>query len=338
MGRKKREIPWLDEREGVYYVCWYDQEAGRTHRHSLRTSDPDEAQIAYARFLTDGKVIFEKAGKRLLVRDALDQYLREHVDHSTVAVKRNHRCATVLREALGACELRSIDRGVCRDYAAKRRATISRMGRAVADATIERELGILRAAAGHAIKMKRITLAEMPVIEKPRRSATKVGFYTKDELRHIIAMAGDADLEDFLTVLYYTGARRNVIEQLEDSQVDFSSGIIHQAKPGERQTKKRRPPIPLDEPVREVLQRRAGRGQFFGGRDMYDAYRCHLESLGFTDRANPHVMRHTRATLMLMDGVSIYKVARRLGDTVATIEKTYAHAIVQDMADVGGEL
>lgn len=337
MARKKREIPWLDERGGVYYVCWYDQEACRTHRHSLRTSDPDDAQIAYARFLTDGKVIFEKAGKHLLVRDALEQYLNEHVLRDTVAVRRNKRCVAIVSEQLGARELRSIDRDVCRDYTKRRRAATSRMGRLVADATIERELGILRAAAGHAVKMKRITLAEMPAIEKPRRSATKVGFYTKDELRHIIAMAGNADLEDFLAVLYYTGARRNVIEQLEESQVDFSSGVIHQAKPGERQTKKRRPPIPLDAPVREILLRRAGRGHFFG-KDMYTAYRRHLESLGFADRANPHVMRHTRATLMLMDGVSIYKVARRLGDTVATIEKTYAHAIVQDMADAGGVL
>jgi integrase len=155
-------------------------------------------------------------------------------------------------------------------------------------------------------------------------------------LRFIIGTA-EGDLKDFLTVLYYTGSRRNVIEELEESQVDFVAGVIYQAKPGERQTKKRRPPIPLDEQVREILERRRGKGKFFG-RDMYMAYRKHLEDQGFEDRANPHIMRHTRATLMLMDGVSIYKVARRLGDTVATIEKTYAHAIVQDMADVGGDL
>lgn len=336
MARKKREIPWLDERDGVFYVNWYDKEARRTHRHSLRTSDPDEAQIAYARFLTDGKVIFEKAGKHLLVRHALDQYLADHVEQNTVAVARNRTCAAEISKVLGDFELRAIDARRCRDYAAKRRGTISRLGRKIADSTIERELGILRAAAGHALKAGRITLAEMPVIEKPKRVATKVGFYTKEELRFIIGTA-EGDLQDFLTVLYYTGARRRVIENLEEKQVDFTAGVIHQAKDGERQTKKRRPPIPLDAPVREILKRRAGRGVFFG-KDMYDAYRRHLEGQGFADRANPHVMRHTRATLMLMDGVPIYKVARRLGDTVATIEKTYAHAIVQDMADAGGEL
>lgn len=336
MARKKREIPWLDERDGVFYVNWYDKEARRTHRHSLRTSDPEEAQAAFAQFLTDGKVIYEKAGPRLLVKDALDQYVHEHVAHNTVATERNRRCAAELAAILGDYEIRSVDAKVCRAYAAKRRAKISRLGVPITDSTISRELSILRAAAGHARKMGRITLADMPMIERPKAAASKVGFYTKDELRGIIG-AAEGDLKDFLIVLYYTGARRRVIENLEDHQVDFSAGVIYQAKEGERQTKKRRPPIPLDEPVRQILRRRAGQGKFFG-KDMYDAYRKHLERFGFEDRANPHVMRHTRATLMLMDGVPIYQVARRLGDTVATIEKTYAHAIVQDMADVGGEL
>lgn len=336
MARKIREIPWLDDRDGVFCVCWYDKEARRTKRHSLRTRDPEEAQIGFAHFLSEGKVMLEKAGKHMLVRHAVDLYVAEHVVPNTVAVARNRVCASEIAKLLGDFELRSINAAQCRSYIAKRRAVTSRLGRKIADTTIERELGVLRAAAGHALKAGRITLAEMPVIEKPKRVAAKVGFYSKDELRFIIG-AAEGDLKDFLTVLYYTGARRRVIEELEEKQVDFAAGVIHQAKDGERQTKKRRPPIPLDGAVREILTRRAGKGAFFG-RDMYGSYRSHLEGLGFADRANPHVMRHTRATLMLMDGVPIYQVARRLGDTVATIEKTYAHAIVQDMADVGGEL
>lgn len=336
MGRRIREIPWLDTRNGVWCVCRYDKEARRTHRHSLRTSDAAEAQIAFAKFLTDGKVIFEKAGQHLLVKDAVDSYIQEHVERATVARARNRQCAEEIRTLLGHYELRAIDVRVCGEYIDKRRKKVGRMGRRISDATITRELGILRAAAGHALKMKRITLAEMPTISKPPVTPPKVGFYSKEELRFILGTAED-DLKDFMTVLYYTGARRNVIEQLEESQVNFDTGVIYQAKPGERQTKKRRPPIPLDGPVREILLRRKGKGKYFG-KNMYDRYRKHLQGMGFDDRANPHVMRHTRATLMLMDGVSIYQVARRLGDTVATVERIYAHAIVQDMADVGGEL
>jgi integrase len=197
---------------------------------------------------------------------------------------------------------------------------------------------MLRAAANHVIKAGHASILDVPRVVAPKAGAAKALFYTADELRFIIDMAEDEKLKDVLTLLYYTGSRRNVIEWLEASQVDLASGVIHQAKPGERVTKKRRPPIPVDDPVRPVLTRRMdGRKHLFGC-DMYMPYRTHLETLGFAGRANPHVMRHTRATLMLMDGVPIYAVARRLGDSVATIEKTYAHAAVQTFANVGGGL
>lgn len=332
MPRKIREVPWLDVRGGVYYAFWYNQDKRRTDRFSLKTSDPQKATEMFAAFLTDGKPLYGKGGPDFSVRDALDAYEREKLE-KTVAVARNKRCVRHLRRLLGERQMRHVDVEACHAYAA------ARYKEGAGAATVVRELGALRAAAGHGVKTKRMTLAEMPIIEKPSVQQTKVGFYTKTELNFAINMA-EGDLKDYLTILYFTGSRRTVIEQLEESQVDFAQGVIYQAKPGERVTKKRRLPIPLDDEVREILLRRSGRPgkRFFDGKDYYVTYRRHFEGLGMADRAHPHVMRHTRATLLLMEGVSIYKVAQRLCDTVATIEKTYAHAIVQDMANVGGRL
>ena len=50
-------------------------------------------------------------------------------------------------------------------------------------------------------------------------------------------------------------------------------------------------------------------------------------------RLHPHVLRHPRATHMLMDGESIYKVARLLGGTVATLERVYGHHRVEFLAE-----
>jgi site-specific recombinase XerC len=37
------------------------------------------------------------------------------------------------------------------------------------------------------------------------------------------------------------------------------------------------------------------------------------------------MLRHSRATHMLMDGEDPYKVAKLLGDTLATVERVYGH-------------
>jgi site-specific recombinase XerC len=37
------------------------------------------------------------------------------------------------------------------------------------------------------------------------------------------------------------------------------------------------------------------------------------------------MLRHSRATHMLMDGEDPYKVAKLLGDTLATAERVYGH-------------
>jgi hypothetical protein len=46
----------------------------------------------------------------------------------------------------------------------------------------------------------------------------------------------------------------------------------------------------------------------------------------------PHVMRHTFASLLASQGVSLYKIAKWLGDTLATTEKHYAHPVPEDDA------
>lgn len=43
-----------------------------------------------------------------------------------------------------------------------------------------------------------------------------------------------------------------------------------------------------------------------------------------------HVMRHTFASLLVQNGVSIYKVAQWLGDGVGVVEKHYAHLSTED--------
>jgi integrase len=42
-------------------------------------------------------------------------------------------------------------------------------------------------------------------------------------------------------------------------------------------------------------------------------------------KATPHTLRHTWATLAAQAGVPLWEIAGVLGDTLATVMKTYAH-------------
>jgi site-specific recombinase XerD len=43
------------------------------------------------------------------------------------------------------------------------------------------------------------------------------------------------------------------------------------------------------------------------------------------------MIRHSRASHLLQDGEDLWKVARLLGDTVATVERVYAHVLPEHL-------
>jgi site-specific recombinase XerD len=73
---------------------------------------------------------------------------------------------------------------------------------------------------------------------------------------------------------------------------------------------------------------------FGRARDFYKPFSDLMEEMGI--EGHPHMLRHSRATHMLQDGESLFKVSMLLGDNAATVEKVYAHPSVEFMATVSG--
>jgi site-specific recombinase XerD len=75
-------------------------------------------------------------------------------------------------------------------------------------------------------------------------------------------------------------------------------------------------------PVVERLMNTSTTEWLFGDRrSMYRQFRQHLEDLGMSTKAVPHVIRHSRASHLLGNGVPIFDVAKLIGDTLATVER-----------------
>lgn len=196
-------------------------------------------------------------------------------------------------------------------------------------------------AAKHALKHKRIT--QMPVIDLPTVQSTgqddEVAYYSREELARLFAAAEvqGGEIEHFVKLLYLTGARRGSLEGLRRGQVQWEQRRILLQAPGKVATKKRQPIVPILRAMIEPLQalwNASPNDRLFVRSDFYAPYRTLCESVGLVDRANPHCMRHTRITHLLMDGKSLYDVAKLVGDTTGTIEKVYGHHSASYLADL----
>lgn len=329
MVGRKEEIRQAED--GSLRLYWKDS-SGKTRSRPV-TSHPSIGSAPARR----------KGAGGLAVATALDQYCAEH---KIADPERRDGIVRHLKAFFGAQDVESIDIEQSRAYANARRAGeigggARRKDKVGSDATIRRELNVLHAAAKHALRWRRISA--MPSIELPKEQTIgiddEVAFYSREELARIFWRASQigGEFECFVKLLYYTGARRGSLEQLRRPQVNWETRRITLQAPGKVATRKRQPIVPIltkmEHPLRWLWDATPNERLFVRG-DFYAPYREMLEELGMAEKANPHVMRHTRATHLLQDGKSIYDVAALLGDTVATIGRVYGHHSASFLADL----
>lgn len=270
-----------------------------------------------------------------MVTDLISAYLQEHVATRVVAKRRQANALAHINWHLRLLTLGQVGHKQIASYVA------SRQHEGIADATIRRELSAFKAALQHAVRTGRIAASDVPHIPLPAASRPRDFWLTAKETEALIQFAlTDYDgpvlsrPARFVLLALGTAARRASIEKLTWDLVHFENRLVRfDLLPGPR-TKKRKVPVPIADWLLPHLQEwRAKTGCSFviggeGGEIALEGFLSRavratgLEVLG---RVYPHALRHTVATLAIKSGASIYEVAKLLGDTVQTVEATYAH-------------
>ncbi len=202
--------------------------------------------------------------------------------------------------------------------------------RGVAPSTIRLELSLLRATWNHAVKKRLLSTSDLPSLDAlPKQSPPRERVLDRAEVDKVVcaAEAYSRRAWAFVWLAKETGARRNAIQELTWSQVDWEIGVIHYLAEGAVQSKKRRASVPISSALRPVLERLyADRRDDYvigaGGR-INEALKAVGERAGVAG-VTPHVFRHTAATQMVRNGVPLWVVAKILGNTVEQVEKVYA--------------
>jgi integrase len=144
----------------------------------------------------------------------------------------------------------------------------------------------------------------------------------------------------FILVALYTGTRAGAVcgaairPTIGRGYVDLESGVFYRRPPGQRETNKRQPPVPLPDRLLAHLRRweRLGLSKSavveWNGNPVariHKAFRAAREVAGLGRDVVPHTLRHTAATWLMQNGCDLWQAAGFLGMSPEMVERVYGH-------------
>jgi integrase len=271
---------------------------GKQWRRSLGTKDRATAE----RRFRDLK--FERPGET--IGDYLAQYLDEKAGKASINAMRYAWKA--LEPTFASLRPDQVNRTICQEYARKRR------GAGVANGTVIKELGVLKAALGWAKK------ADGAVFEMPEAPPPRERHITLEEFNTLLAACDLPHMKLFCLLGWYTAGRASAIFELTWDRVDFAKGQIRLSKGTGRQ--KGRATVAIADRLRAaLLEAREARtsdyvvewaGQKVGSVARAFRAACVRAKL---DDVSPHVLRHSAAVRMVENGIPLAEVGQYLGHT-----------------------
>lgn len=220
--------------------------------------------------------------------------------------------------------------------------------------TIRRELGCLRTAFNYAAKQRLIKHDDIPHVYLPPAPQGKdfwLSIYEIADMRDYLNRCEGSRVHLFIEIALATAARKRSIELLTWDQVDFHNKMIRFDMQVDVQTRKRRVAVPMSDHLYKFFMQSPsanppGLVEFVLGspdsiRHEFDALKKQLAKEYNNPRflqMTPHTLRHTAATHMLRNGVSLWQVAGMLGDSPETVAKTYGHHAADHLRDAANSM
>lgn len=316
---RRKSVPrlWADKKRDTWTII----DGRARHRTGCSLEETGRAEKALRDYIEEKHK--PAAGPDPLLADVLSTYAEEHIKH-TVSGKHILYDIGHLNRWWGTKRVSDINVSTGRAYAAHRNA----------GASARREMAFLNAAIQH-WKANHAPMMATPKIKLPPKPAPRQDFMTRSEAARFLWFARRTPhLARFFLIGWYTGSRRSVITGLKWSMINLETGIMQRKERGAAQTKKRSPPVRLGNRLLSHLRRwrrldpTAAYVIHYRGRPIHrpvSSWDRIREEAGLPDYVTPHVLRHSRATHSLKQGVSPWEVANALGMSVTVLMQHYGH-------------
>lgn len=299
---------------GGFAIVWTDAD-GKRRRYGLDAADRQSAQAAARRF-------WRSAVERPLrtVGEIVDAYLADRAEHGAASINRMRQGWRSLSKFWKDIDYTLIDDALCRQYAATRK---------VAPATIRTEMILIASALNAAAR--RGCISSAPKIWRPRAPERREGHLTRAQFAKLLDSCCTPHIRLFMIVAITTGARPRAILDLEWRQIDLENRRINLNPFGRTQTAKRRPILPINDPLAEALTLAQAGAQtpyvieWAGDKvgSIKKGFASAAARAGID--AHPYILRHSAAVWMAEQSVPMAEIAQFLGHTNSRItERVYA--------------
>ncbi len=144
-------------------------------------------------------------------------------------------------------------------------------------------------------------------------------FFTKEDFQKLILIIKENWLKEIVIFAVLTGMRRGEIINLRWQDVDLQRKLIQvKSNPTFKTKQGKRRTLPLsDVKVKEGF--------------VTHKFKEYVSVAGLNDKLHFHSLRHTFASWLVQDGVSIYEVQKLLGHSSVKVTEVYSHLAASEL-------
>jgi site-specific recombinase XerD len=315
----------LKRSNGFWYVLY--ETDGRIRWKSTHTRSKQEA----TRSLSNLKDLLKPRSRVILLSKFIQDFLLYAIGTYSAKTTSIYRGSLgSLKAFVGDLPLTSLTARHLDSYKADRLLSVSPV-------SVNIELRTLKAAMNVAVRWQMLEANPFrgsPLVRVPERSPS---YFSKEEFQKLLSLIKENWLKELIVFAVLTGMRRGEIVNLKWADVDLSRKAILVRSSSTFKTKQgKQRVVPLSDVAFHLLSSKAVKsdadyvfsrhGRNISGSFVAHKLKHYVYEAKLTDhKLHFHSLRHTFASWLIQDGVSLYEVQKLLGHSNISVTQVYSH-------------